>query len=175
MSRPTLPLARTTDLNVASTGQEILIFDHRTDKAYVLSPSAAAIWRACDGKRTPQAIARYLSQDNPTSEQTVWYALGQLQDLLEEPVEIPPAHRGISRRQFLKRAGLLGAAAAVPVVVSIVAPPAAHAQSVVFFCCLCDDIFVSFVLESCDTCDSQCSGAGGQYDCFVLGTGAVCS
>jgi hypothetical protein len=144
-------------LNVDRVGQETLVYDRKSDKAYVLSPSAAAVWRACNGRRNVQEIATYLSQDTPTNEHTVWYALGQLQELLDAPVEIPKTHQGISRRQFLKRAGLVGAAAAVPVVVSIVAPSAAHAQSTTGVCCQCDIEPVFIVVPDCEECFSQCS------------------
>ena len=79
MSPHPLPLARTTDLNVQSVGQETLVYDRKTDKAYVLNPAAAAVWGAANGERTIQEIAAYLSRETPTSEQTVSYALGQMQ------------------------------------------------------------------------------------------------
>jgi hypothetical protein len=136
MAKTLRPLARGRELIIETAGDELLVFDKQSDRAYVLNPTAAAVWRASDGTRTAQEIAGYLSQENPTSEQTVLYALGQLQDLLEEPVEVPHTLAGMSRRQFLKRAGAMGAAAAVPVVVSLVAPAAAHAQSgTQLWCC----------------------------------------
>jgi len=129
MSRPLLPLVRQEDLVVQAAADELLVFDRRTDKAYVLNPTAAAVWRAANGQRTVQDIATYLSQETPTSEQMVSYALGQMQELLQEPAQVPRDLKGISRRQFLKRAGLIGAAAAVPVVVCIAVPSPVHAQS----------------------------------------------
>lgn len=171
MNQHPRPLARSTDLNVTSTGQETLIYDKRTDKAYVLSPAAAAVWRACNGKRTVQEIASYLSQDTSTDEQTVWYALGQMQDLLQAPVEVPHDLQGISRRQFLQRAGFI-AVASIPVVVSIVAPPPAHAQSVAGFCCICNNGAL-FGANDCSLCDGRCSTHSGLNNC-VLFDGSIC-
>ncbi len=168
MAQSTRPRARQTDLVIESAADELLIFDKRTDKAYVLSPAAAAVWRAADGTRTVQAIAAYLSRETPTTTETVWYALSQLSDLLQEPVTIPPALSGISRRKFLQRAGLVTAVAAVPVVVQILAPTAAHAQSTAFFvCCICNN-GTHIPEESCTDCITACNADGGLANCEPL-------
>lgn len=164
MSRQTFPLARTADLNVQTTGDEILVFDGRTDKAYVLNSTAAAIWHASNGKRSVPEIASHLNHQTSTTEQTVWYALSQMQDLLEVPVEIPQSFQGISRRQFLKRAGRVAAAAAVPAVISIVVPSPAHAQSTTevlccFYACPGDGTAMACELEvsSCVPLRGECT------------------
>ena len=131
------PRARQNDLVIQDAANELVVYDKKTDKAYVLNPSAAAVWRACNGKRSVQEIADYLNQTSPTDAQAVYYALGQLQDLLEQPAHVPPSFAGMSRRDFLKRAGIVATAAAIPVVVKIVAPTPAHAQSG-GICCICD-------------------------------------
>lgn len=159
MSRTTLPLARKDGLQIQTVPGETLVYDGSTDKAYVLSPSAAAVWRACNGARSVQEIAQYLSADTPTNEQVVWYALGQLNDLLVEPVTLPKELAGISRRQFLKRAGVVAGAVAIPVVVSIVAPSPAHAQSVNIWCCMCAN-GIGNSYTNCDQCDSFCQTVG---------------
>ncbi len=165
MKTTSLPLARHDDLNIQTLAGELLVYDRRTDKAYVLSPSAAAVWRACNGERSVKQIADSLSRQTPTTEQAVWYALSQLNELLVKPVTIPNEFAGLSRRQFLKRTGLIAGAAAVPVVVSIVAPPSAHAQSVTQVCCRC--VNYTSVFGNCDQCDFICSGAGGLVSCMV--------
>jgi len=160
MSRTIRPEARQDDLVVQSATDELLVYDNQSDRAYVLSPAAAAVWRASNGKRTVPEIASYLSQETLTDEQTVWYALGQMQDLLREPVQMPQELVGMSRRKFLQRASIVAAAAAVPVVVSLVAPTPAHAQSGTVAC--------KCVIASCSesvTCGAQCiafcAGSGG--------------
>jgi hypothetical protein len=122
MSQQPLPPARKTNLVVQTIELETMVYDTTTDNAYVLNPTAAAVWRACDGKRSVSDIAAHLSHDTPTTEQTVWYALGQLKELLEEPV-------AVSRRKFLKMSGAVAASVAIPLVVKMVAPGAASAQS----------------------------------------------
>lgn len=164
MSHITRPLARRDDLVIQTAFDETIVFDHKTEKAYVLSPSAAAVWRACNGKRSVQEIAHALQLESPTSEQTVWYALGQLNELLQEPVTLPNEMRGISRRQFLKRAGIVAGAAAIPIVVSIVAPTPAHAQSVSFICCICNDGF-SVIQVECAACSAVCATHNGVDVC----------
>jgi len=159
MSRQSRPRARTVDLSVHSVDQETLVYDKTTDKAYVLNPTASAVWRACNGERTVPELAVYLSQQSPTSEQTVWYSLGQLKDLLEEPVTVPQEFAGISRRKFLFITGAVAAGVAVPVVVMLSAPAPAQAQSGALLTCNClfsDCISVS----NCDTeCATYCSGS----------------
>ena len=174
MTNPIRPHARQNDLLVQDAQNELVVYDTKTDKAYVLNPSAAAVWRACNGKRSIQEIAHYLNQSTPTDEQAVYYALGQLNDLLEQPIQ--NEFTGMSRRQFLKHAGIVATAAAIPVVVKIVAPSPAHAQSFLNGCCVCANNAVnnsiSFCPNDCDTfCASQsstrtyCGDPGGNAAC----------
>lgn len=165
MSHSTHPLARKSDLRLQNAGDELMVYDTRTDKVYVLNPSAAAVWRACNGKRSVQEIAHYLNQTTPTDDQAVWFALGQLNELLEEPARVPNDYLGMSRRQFLKRAGFVAGAAAIPIVVNIVAPTPAHAQSATFSCCTCNDDSIDQT-QACGTpCDNFCASHGGTKSC----------
>lgn len=165
MSRLTMPLARKQNLQIQTVADETLVYDMTTDKAYVLSASAAAVWHACNGERTVQEIAQYLSRETPTDETVVWYALAQLNPLLQEPVAAPHEFGSLSRRQFLTRAGLIAGAAAVPVVVSIVAPKAAHAQSITEVCCDCNNL-TGDVLANCSLCNTFCADKGGVQECI---------
>lgn len=168
MSQQRFPRARSTDLILQPIDQEMLVYDGTTERAYVLNPTAGAVWRACDGKRSASDIASYLSQQTPTTELTVWYALGQIQELLEDPVELPKTLWGISRREFLKRAGLVGAAVTIPVIVSMVAPAAAHAQSAGTVCCVCTNGSTLTSLTGCASCVSACITFGGFDHCGSL-------
>jgi hypothetical protein len=159
MSRQTKPLARTTDLIVQSADQETIIYDSATNKAYVLNPTAAAVWRASNGIRTVPQIATHLSQTTPTTEQTVWYALGQLDDLLEEPVTLPHDLVGLSRRKFLKLSGAVAAGVTVPLVVKMVAPSPVAAQSGTIFCCTCNS-GVGTHVTNCAQCVVFCGSIG---------------
>jgi hypothetical protein len=84
------------------------------------------VWQVCDGKHTPAQLAERLGLDRDA----VMLALRSLGDcgLLEDRVSSEPT---VSRREVLRRLALVGgAAAAVPVIRSIVVPTAAHAASV---------------------------------------------
>ncbi len=41
---------------------ELVLYDGTSQQVHVLNHSAAAIWRLCDGTRTPAAIARAVAQ-----------------------------------------------------------------------------------------------------------------
>lgn len=110
-------------------GAEVLIYDLQRDVGHCLNSTAAAVWRLCDGKRTPRQIAAELSRQfsTPVGEQIVRLALGQLGDahLLVErevPVECP------SRRVVMQRIGI-AAAIALPLITSMAAPTPAQAAS----------------------------------------------
>jgi Coenzyme PQQ synthesis protein D (PqqD) len=128
-----IPRARKDDLVVKGLNDEVLVYDLKRDKAHSLNASAAFIWKKCNGRRTVAEVAQALSKEFnvPADEQTVWLALDQLSkfNLLEAKVSRPAGMPQISRRQMMR----IGAAAAfaLPVIVSIVAPTAANAQTAV--------------------------------------------
>jgi hypothetical protein len=111
---------------VEELGDELLVYDLNTDEAHSLDPSAAAIWRACDANSTAPGIAARTGQSE-TAVRTTLERLAEL-DLLAAGSFAADTH---SRRAVLRRGLLAGAAgvAAVPLIRSIVTPPAAHAQS----------------------------------------------
>ncbi len=166
MSRQSLPLARSIHLIVETVGNETLVYDRKTDKAYVLSPSAAAVWRASNGMRSVADIATYLNQNIPMTETAVWYALGQLNDLLEAPVALPSEIATLSRRKFLKLSGAVTAGLTLPLVVTIVAPSVASAQSATGVCCECRNPVVDLRVPAltCDDCSTACDKVGLPFD-----------
>lgn len=123
------PRARQEGLIVSAAGDETIVYDGKTDKVYLLNATSAAVWNASNGERSAAALASYLSVKTPVTERVVWYALGQLQDLLEEPVTLPHEIAGVSRRKFLKLSGVVAAGVTLPSVVRMVAPSVASAQS----------------------------------------------
>ena len=142
MRRPSaervFPEARDDGVVVEELGDEILIYDLNTDEAHCLNPTAAVVWKHCDGNRSVASLAGLFSDDGEVAgaEELVWDAVEQLNGLglFSEPVLRPPQSRDWSRREVLVRIGGVGAAAAaVPVVTSIVAPipeaAASHACS----------------------------------------------
>ena len=130
-NEPTVPRARKTDLVIRELPDEVLVYDLKRDKAHCLNRSAAFVWQQCNGRRTIGAVTRALAKhlQTPVDEQTVWLALEELGKfhLLEAKVARPAHVPRLSRRDMLRLGA--AAAAALPVIVSIVAPTAASAQS----------------------------------------------
>ena len=125
------PKARAEGVVVRELDGEVLVYDLDTHRAVCLNASAAAVWRLCDGRRTPSDIRRALGKTGAVPEEFVWLALEQLarDGLLDARLPArPEALAGLSRREMMRRVGL-AAAVALPVVVSIVAPTPADAAS----------------------------------------------
>jgi hypothetical protein len=119
-----------TTVHVEQVGDELCIYDWRRKRVHALNPTAAQVWRLCDGQTSPAQIGAALESafGLPDAEEVAWLTLAQLEraHLLAEGVVAPSARRVLPRRQFLK----LGVAAALlPVIHSIVAPAAVAAQS----------------------------------------------
>lgn len=126
--REDLPKARTKGMVVKEVDDEVLVYDLERDKAHCLNLSAAAIWRLCDGKTSVSELARLLGSETDSVIDTQFILLG-LEDLrrnhlLETAqgwVVQATESRGMSRREAVRRIGL-GAAIALPLVISITAP-----------------------------------------------------
>jgi len=120
-----LPSLRAAALIIKDLPDEVLVYDKLSDKAHCLNQTAALVWRACNGQRTPAEIARKLTSelDASVSEDTVLLALEQLEkiNLLERNQTLPGSFAGLSRRQMVRTLGL-AAAVALPVVTTITAP-----------------------------------------------------
>lgn len=128
------PKPRSTQLLVQELPDEVLIYDVERNEVHCLNGSAARIWALCDGERTVAEIASQLGSDlaPDAAETLVWCALDQFGEkhLLEETADTSPVlyrPADMTRRQMVIRVGLL--VALLPVVDSIVSPPAALAAS----------------------------------------------
>ena len=118
------PQARQDGLVVRELPDEVLVYDLEKHEAHCLNGTAALVWKACDGSRTPAQLATHLSLE----EDIVWLGLEELwkRQLLQG--ERTPVREGaISRSDMLKRVGVGAAVISLPAVVSLVAPTAAHA------------------------------------------------
>lgn len=126
-----LPLARKESLIVKELADETLVYDTKSDKAHCLNPTAALVWKNCDGNRTVEQLREVIEGEAgaPVPEEMVWLALDQLESfkLLEATASKPEVLSGMSRRSLVKRIGF--AAIAIPVIVSISAPPASAQAS----------------------------------------------
>ena len=73
-------------------GDEASVYDWARGQVHALNPTAACVWRQCDGATSPEAIAAVLrvELDIPEAEAVVNLTLARLArvHLLEVPVEI---------------------------------------------------------------------------------------
>ena len=127
------PRAKTDGLIVEELSGETLVYDSSREKAHCLNPTAALVWRSCDGKTSRGEIAARLRAElhAPADEELVSLALTRLAEaklLVDEPAAATGS--GFTRRELAGRLGLVGALALLlPVVTTINAPAAAQAGS----------------------------------------------
>lgn len=131
------PVSRREELVIQEIGSEILVYDLRENRAFCLNETSALVWQACDGDKSVGQIRESLIEklNSDFSEELVWLALDGLKkaNLMENGEMVSPRFKGLSRREVIRKAGLFSMAA-LPVVSSIIAPQAIHAQS----CMACD-------------------------------------
>jgi len=127
-----LPLARTESLVIKEVEDEVLVYDLARDQAHCLNSSSATIWRLCNGKRSVAGLTAALEAETGTKSEAgvIWLGLEELRrsHLLQEAVwpEQMMSNKGMSRRDAVRRIGI-GAAIALPIVMSITAPTAVQA------------------------------------------------
>jgi hypothetical protein len=156
-----LPKARKDKLLVQEVGDELVVYDQERHKAHRLNRTAAFVWRHSDSQKTAADVAALIESELniPANEELVWWTLNRLDKahLLQERVTRPTDAASISRRQVVRRLGLVGGLAALlPVVTSIVAPTPAMAASV------------------CDQYMGQIQGRHAAIPCTASGPGCVC-
>lgn len=166
-----LPVSKNENVGVQEVNNEVLIYDFDSNKAYCLNETSAIIWQMCDGKNSLSDIARELGKklDAPADEGLVWLALEQLrkENLIKNEVPEPEAFIGLSRREAIKKVGL-ASMIALPVISSIIAPTATHAQS------NCQQ--PAFNLGTCPEVTSpglQCMTCGAANTSVCCGMGAI--
>ena len=129
-----LPEARRDGIIVRDFEGEVLVYDVERDKAHCLNSLAGQIWRHCDGRNTASEIAASLSHQKGTTldDNVVFLGLEELRrsHLLVEPDQATQRFplTGMSRREAVRRIGL-GAAIALPLVVSLAVPTAVEAAA----------------------------------------------
>lgn len=125
------PLARSEELVVEELGSELLIYDQTNNQAHSLGTAAASVWRACDGDTDAEGLQSATGLDKDT----VLHALEELREcnLLDQG---PVSDTAMTRRTMsIKAAKIGGAAAATPLIVSLLAPmPAAASTVTIQFC-----------------------------------------
>ena len=127
-----LPKALTEELVIQRSGDELLIYDLRSNRAVCLNQTASLVWENCTGSQSISEIALKLSGllDTPVDEELVVFALDQLanEGLLSDQSAFYSNYSGESRRQVIKKLGF-GSLVALPIVSAIIAPQAALAGS----------------------------------------------
>jgi len=145
------PLARRDGLVVRDLAGETVVYDLARHEAHCLNETAAAVYRLADGRRDVAGIARDLAGDaGAGNEEVVALALEQLGAVrLLEPSALPAGPRGLSRRDVMRRVAI-GAAVALPLVSTVLAPTPAEAAA---------------------TCVASCVGQTAGTPCNVCGGG----
>jgi hypothetical protein len=123
------PRVRKQGLVVTELPNELLVYDLERHKAHCLNPTAALVFKQCDGRKSVEQVARTLGKelDVAADERLVWLSLDRLAraNLLEARPTPPLAAERYSRRELVRRVGL--AAATLPVVATVLAPSPAEA------------------------------------------------
>lgn len=126
------PLARAEELVFQNSGNELLIYDLKTNKATYLNETASLVWRYCDGEHSVADINGELSNQLKTriGEDLVWLALDRFNraELLKDGTAVVDHLSRVSRRELIRKVGF-ATMIAFPVVSSIIAPKAIAAQS----------------------------------------------
>ena len=150
------PRLRADGLVIHELPDELLVYDKVRDLAHCLNETAAFVWRACDGQRTSEEIARKLTTQLAVAipEDVVLLALAQLEEihLLEQQETVPASLAGMSRRQ-VARSLVLTAAVALPLITSILAPTPAQAAT-----CIAPGQPCSPVQLCCTSCNPAAPG-----------------
>ena len=150
------PRLRADGLVIHELPDELLVYDKVRDLAHCLNQTAAFVWRACDGQRAPEEIARKLTTQLAVAvpEDVVLLALAQLEEihLLEQRETIPSSFAGMSRRQMARSLGLT-AAVSLPLITSILAPTPAQAAT-----CIAPGQPCSPVQLCCTSCNPAAPG-----------------
>jgi hypothetical protein len=170
----TTPVNRKASVVIQEHGKELLIYDLNANKAFCLNETSAAIWQICDGRNSVSAIAEEISrQFNLTiNADFVWLALDQLRknNLLENSADVVIDFGGLSRREVIRKIGL-ATMAALPLILSLIAPSPTHASS--GFCaagaCRCPNTTTTNCPGSTTPTTVNCNTVGGTATCDCVG------
>lgn len=121
-----LPLARSSNIVVQTLGNEVLIYDLETHKAFTLNETSSIVYQACDGRTSFDELKGRAE----LTDDIIFLALDQLkkENLLADNDKVEINFNGLSRREVIRKAGL-ASMVALPIVASLVAPTPAMAQS----------------------------------------------
>ena len=145
-----LPVARTSNLVVQYSGNEVLIYDLEINKAYCLNETSTIVYQSCDGKTNFEDLR---AKSNFTDE-IIYLALDGLKEaeLLDESEDHISPFNDLSRRAAIRKIAA-ASVVALPVIASLVAPSAVSAQS-------CKALNQDCISDT-DCCSASCRGEGG--------------
>lgn len=132
------PRRRMEGLVVKELADEVLVYDLERHRAHCLNPAAALVFKRCDGRTSVGELARMLRRElgAPADEKWVLLAVDRLERarLLEVSADTGRSRARMSRRELVRRVGLVSAAL-LPLVTSLVPPtPAQSAATCVTDC-----------------------------------------
>lgn len=131
------PLRRRSGLVITELGDEVLVYDLESHRAHCLNPTAAQVFRLCDGAATVKEIAEALPGTGARAREAIaWLALRKLEKsrLLETPLSGASVFASLSRREMLRRAAVVSGLL-LPAITSLVAPTPAEAVATCVISC----------------------------------------
>ena len=148
------PRARQNGLTSEKMDDDLVVYDMEKACAHRLNRTAALVWLNANGERTVDELVLLMQEElEPAADENlVMYALDRLAaaNLLEEPKPRSADAMRTSRRQFVRKVGLVGTLSLLlPGVMTIVAPTPAQAQSAGG--CLSNSQSACDSASSCDT------------------------
>ena len=128
------PKARIDELLIEEVFNELVVYDCRTQQAHRLNPTAAFVWRNCDGNSSVANLVAMFSEEFgvAVSEPMVLWAIESLTQagLLENGSSEGGPVRDTSRRAALRKLSMTGALTVIaPIVATLAAPTPAQAGS----------------------------------------------
>lgn len=169
------PKAISEGLTKKKIGNELLIYDHRQNRAILLNEASYLVWEQCDGETSVETITELLAKKDPSpiDPSIVVLALEKLdsEELLERNWASPPRSQGFTRRELMTIVGKTSLVA-LPTVMAISIAGPASAQS----CAVPGGNPPGFLIENCigpvGACATVCSNrAANPGDA----TGGCCS
>jgi coenzyme PQQ synthesis protein D (PqqD) len=155
------PARRTEGLVVTELMGEVLVYDLERHRAHCLNPTAAVVFRHCNGTRSVEELAALLESELgvPADPDCVWLALDRLGKarLLRHRVTRPPEAGRLSRRELVRRVGI---AALLPVITSVLAPTPAQAAATCVTSCAGRPFGTTCSSTAPANCFCTCDGAG---------------
>ncbi len=153
------PESRCESLLTIDAKNETLIYDLTNNRALCLNETASAIWSQCDGKKDISEIIKTIKEKHKidSNEELITLTLYELNqnDLLIKTDQLQKISQTFNRREMIKKIGYT-TAFALPVVTSLMAPLATHAQSGTVLDGICTDSCTANAQCVCNVANVTC-------------------